>query len=153
MNVGVFLDLANLYYQSKRRYNKKIDYKKLYSFMADFGSIELAHAYGSQRDNEAKDFIRKLQRIGFRTIYKKVRELENNIYKSSWDVGLTIDVVRDLGRFDTVILGTGDSDFIPLVNYIKEQNKLVYIVGVDISKGLKDRATDYLSIPSFCMEE
>ena len=39
--------------------------------------------------------------------------------KADWDVGLAIDAVKMAPKLDTVILVSGDGDFIPLVEYLQ----------------------------------
>jgi uncharacterized LabA/DUF88 family protein len=38
--------------------------------------------------------------------------------KADWDVGLAIDAVKLAPKLDTVILATGDGDFVPLIEYL-----------------------------------
>lgn len=148
MELGVFLDLSNLYYQAKRKYGGKIDFLELKSFISDLGVIKILNAYGSQRRDEAKKFIKYLEESGYNPIYKLTKEVERGKYKANWDVGITVDIIRNEQNFDTLILGTSDSDYAPLIRYIKDAGKRVYIIGIDISGSLKMEADDYLNIPS-----
>lgn len=47
--------------------------------------------------------------------------------KGNMDVEMTIDAVNLVERYDTAVLFTGDSDFLALVNYIKNRNKKVHV--------------------------
>ena len=38
--------------------------------------------------------------------------------KAEWDVGNAIDAVKLAPKLDTVILATGDGDFVPLIEYL-----------------------------------
>ena len=39
--------------------------------------------------------------------------------KGDWDVGITVDAVILSEKVDAVVLVTGDGDFVPLVEYLK----------------------------------
>ena len=52
-----------------------------------------------------------------------IKEEERLIYKANFDVEITADILLGLNSLDKVILFTGDSDFIYLVNIIKNQGK------------------------------
>jgi len=39
--------------------------------------------------------------------------------KADWDVGMAIDAIKMGPKLDTVILATGDGDFIPAIEYLK----------------------------------
>lgn len=153
MQLGVFLDLSNLYYQAKRKYGGKIDFAELKSFISDLGDIKILNAYGSQRQNEANKFIKYLESCGYNPVYKATKEIEKGKYKANWDVGITVDIIRNEQNFDTLILGTSDSDYAPLIKYLKEANNKVYIIGIDISGSLKMEADDYLNIPSSVVKD
>ncbi|MBT8506978.1 hypothetical protein AZH53_00855 [Methanomicrobiaceae archaeon CYW5] len=72
------------------------------------------------------------------------------IGKNGSDLQMTIDVLSDLQNLpvDTFILGSGDTDFIPLVRSIIEKGKKVHIVGFESSVGnaIKRNCTKYKSM-------
>ena len=58
--------------------------------------------------------------------------------KADWDVGLAVDVVKMAPRLDTVVILSGDSDFVPLVEYLQEQMMVrVEVASFGRSTGLK----------------
>lgn len=63
-------------------------------------------------------------------------------WKGNFDVELTLDVVSNLGNFDTLVLMSGDSDFAPLLDRVKQRGKRVIVMSVKghISKELLERA-------------
>ena len=58
------------------------------------------------------------------------------------DVELTIDVLKNLPNFDTLVLLSGDSDFAALLDTAKEAKKRVIVMSTKghVAKELLDRA-------------
>ncbi|MBI1956973.1 MAG: NYN domain-containing protein, partial [Candidatus Niyogibacteria bacterium] len=65
-------------------------------------------------------FFEALEKIGIEPKNKDIQIFAGGVKKADWDVGLTIDAVRLAPRVDTLVLVTGDGDFVPLVEYLKE---------------------------------
>lgn len=149
--VGIFVDIGNLYYcVGKRWEGRKLNYEE-YLSVAQGESIRIrATAYGTQLADEAMTFISALRHFGYETKYQQPKISQNadgeKIRKADWDVGIAMDVVRMVGRLDTVILGTADPDMVPLVKYIQERGSVARIVACGISRELKDAADSYFEI-------
>ncbi|AKM83986.1 MAG: RtsE [Candidatus Campbellbacteria bacterium GW2011_GWD1_35_49] len=68
--------------------------------------------------------------------------------KGDMDVEITIDAVHNLNKYDEAVFFTGDCDFLPLVTYIKNKNKKVYIYSTkdNVSHELKTGGDGYTDI-------
>ena len=122
----------------------------------DFGELVKVVAYGSQMSNEAAGFIHCLEKIGFQTKFKAVKSYNNEQElrrKADWDVGITMDIVSMIDRFDMIILGTADGDLEPVVDWAMRRGVDVVILACGISRDLKDRATQHIEIPESLLEE
>lgn len=64
------------------------------------------------------------------------------------DVEITIDAVHNVSKYDVALFFTGDSDFMPLVSYIRNSNKKVYIYSSknNVSQELKTGADGYIDV-------
>lgn len=51
------------------------------------------------------------------------------------DIGMTIDMISKMEHYDVAVLMSGDTDFIPLIQYLKDSLKLVY--SLSLSRGEK----------------
>jgi len=148
--VGLYMDVSNLYYCIRNKYQSKLDYKKFYDFCAGYGEIKRAVAYGAQINNQADAFIACLHKAGFETSYKtpktynKGTKLQQS--KADQDVNITVDIITDSVGLDLVILGSADGDFAPLVEYLINNGKQVVIMGTGISHELA-LATQVIEIP------
>lgn len=155
--IGVFVDVSNIYYCISKKYeHRKLDYKKYLEFLRDFGDLTKVIAYGSQMNNEAAGFIHCLQKIGFQTKFKAVKTYNQEIdfkRKADWDVGIAMDIVTMINRFDMIILGSADGDLEPLVDWVTRRGVDVIVLACGISRDLKERATQYIEIPESLLEE
>ena len=64
------------------------------------------------------------------------------------DVEITIDAIHNINKYDIACFFTGDCDFLPLITYLKNNNKKVYIFSAkdSISHELKTGANGYFDI-------
>ena len=145
--VYVFVDAANILY-SQQDLNWKIDYKKLKEYFENECDLNGIYFYtGMVGDNKKQNsFLQKLTGLGYVVNAKEVKRIKisRDSYerKGNLDVELTIDVLGNLQNFDTLILMSGDSDFAPLLDKAKSQQKRVLVMSTKghISKELLDRA-------------
>lgn len=141
MKLAVYVDISNLYYCIRYRHKGKLNYDKLLDFIAPIGDVILAKAYGAQTNDEAKGFIEMLHNKGFETFYKTPKFYGNHEGKADWDVGIAIDIIRDMPKYEAVVLCSADGDMLPALEYVKEQGKTVIIIGAGISTDLQQIAT------------
>ena len=61
---------------------------------------------------------------------------------------ISIDIMSNINNYDTVVLFSGDSDFLALVSYLKNHNKKVYIFSSknNISTELRTSGDGYCDI-------
>jgi uncharacterized LabA/DUF88 family protein len=155
--IGVFVDVSNIYYCVGKKYEyRKLDYQKYLDFVKDFGELTKIIAYGSQLSSEAEGFIHCLQKFGFQTKFKAVKSFNSEQElrrKADWDVGITMDIVNMIDRFDMIILGTADGDLTPVVSWAIQKGVDVVILACGISRDLKESATQFIEIPESLLEE
>jgi uncharacterized LabA/DUF88 family protein len=156
--IGVFVDLSNLYYCTTYRHNgRKVDYRKYLEYCREIGEVTHAHAYGSQVNDQARAFIRALEKIGFTPKYKEPKLIKTSrgvIHKADWDVGMTIDVINIiLGvGLDMIVLGSADGDMHPLVSWLEARGVQVLVLASGISFELKNATPRCVEIPESLLE-
>jgi uncharacterized LabA/DUF88 family protein len=76
--------------------------------------------------------IDKARKAGFKVRTKDIKTIDTyddagrrqgQIHKCNFDVEITMDMVKQLPNYDTVFLWSGDSDFGPLLAYLKSKGK------------------------------
>jgi len=145
--VYVFVDAANILY-SQQTLCWRVDYKKLKEYFERECDLCGIYFYtGRVGSNDKQNiFIEKLAGLGYVVKAKEVKRIKISRTTYEWkgnlDVELTIDVLANLGNFDTLILMSGDSDFAPLLDTIKSHKKRVLVMSTKghVSKELLDRA-------------
>ncbi|UCG29630.1 MAG: NYN domain-containing protein [candidate division WOR-3 bacterium] len=126
--VAIFVDSQNLYYSARMGYAAKVSYEKLLRLITGNRKLIKAYAYIVQPpEGDVKPFATSLERIGYIVKAKDVRTRANGSAKANWDMGIALDILGILDRVDTIVLASGDGDFVPLVDLIKGKNKRVEI--------------------------
>lgn len=127
--VAVFVDGENLHWSAKANFNGKVNYEKLLALAVGTNRyLVKAFAYIVESINgDAKPFIQSLAKMGYEPKMKEPRIRSNGSVKANWDMGIALDIMFILDKVDTIILATGDGDFVPLVNYIKSKGKRVEV--------------------------
>ncbi len=117
--VGVFIDTQNLYHSAKHLYRARVNFGKILEEAVGGRILVRAIAYVIKTDTgEESAFFDALTKIGIETKVKDLQIFSDGAKKADWDVGIAIDAVKLAPKLDTVILATGDGDFIPLIQYL-----------------------------------
>jgi len=62
-----------------------------------------------------------LREAGFEVKTRPIFYRADGTAKGDWDLGMTVDILDLADRLDVVALGTGDGDFVDLIEYLKEK--------------------------------
>jgi uncharacterized LabA/DUF88 family protein len=147
--VEVLIDVQNLYYSAKNLYRKKVNFGQVLEqgvagrkFIRAFGYVVRT------KTGEEKPFFDALSKMGIETRVRDLQEFYGGAKKADWDVGIVIDAIRTSQALDVIVLASGDGDFIPLVEYLKNQGKRVEIMafGKSTSSKLIDVADEFIDM-------
>jgi uncharacterized LabA/DUF88 family protein len=118
--VGVFIDTQNLYHSAKNIYHARVNFGNVLKDSVAGRRLIRARAYMvTTETGEEKGFLEALTKIGIEPKTKDLQIFYGGAKKADWDVGLAVDAITASEKLDTVILFTGDGDFVPLVEYLK----------------------------------
>ncbi len=130
--VGVFVDVQNMFYAAKDRFSRRVDYIKLLDLIVGPRQLMAAYAYVVQiPEINQSSFLSLLEHNGYTIKSKDLRLRGDGSAKGDWDVGIAVDIVSMLGTLDVVVLASGDGDFCPLAELIKQQDKRVEVVALN----------------------
>ncbi len=118
--VGVFVDGANMYHSSKSLYQTNVNFGKLLERAVSGRKLVRAIAYvirSATQDEQA--FFDALEKQGFEVKSKDLQVFSSGAKKGDWDVGIAIDTIKLADRLDTIVLVSGDGDFVSLVEYLQ----------------------------------
>ena len=148
--VAVFIDTQNLYHSAKNLYNTKVNFGAVMS--ESIGKRKLIRALAYVITTEAGDetqFFEALTKLGIETKTKDLQIFYGGAKKADWDVGLAVDAIRLAPKVDTIVLATGDGDFVPLVNFLKEHFGVqveVISFGRSSSSKLREACEDFIDM-------
>jgi uncharacterized LabA/DUF88 family protein len=154
--VGVFVDVANLLY-SARTLRTTIDFGKLLDFLRGNRRLVRAHAYcpTSPQPGDDQMFLQAVKGLGYRITTKNYKTFASGAKKADMDLDLCMDVVRlvDGKAVDCIVLVSGDSDFIPLLDYCSDHGVRVEVVAFDESMSASLRQSCDLFINLSMLDE
>jgi len=147
--VGVLIDVQNLYHSAKNLYKAKVNFREILKSAVSQRSLIRVFAYVVRtKTREEKPFFEALTKLGIETRVRDLQEFYGGLKKADWDVGITVDAIRIAPSVDTIILASGDGDFIQLVEYLKNRGKRVEIIafGRSASARLKEIADEFIDL-------
>jgi len=143
-NVYVFIDASNIWNTQKAK-GMSFDYQKLTAYLKNehqASTIKMFY-FTAYPKNETRSydvsgkhtFYTYLKKaLGFTVRKKPLKQIKITTEegdgikeKGDMDVELTLDVMHNKDNFNTVLLFTGDSDYMALINYLRNGGKKVYV--------------------------
>src|ERR671929_680446 len=136
-DVAVFVDFENVYVSVREKFDATPNFELIMDRCEDYGRIVIARAYA--------DWYRyprvtsALFPNGVEPMYVPTYYYDRDVgrtgrpIKNSVDIHLCIDAMRTLFTQPNIckfVLVTGDRDFIPLVNAIRQHGKDVIVIGI-----------------------
>jgi uncharacterized LabA/DUF88 family protein len=132
--IGIFVDVANLLY-SARNMRIAIDFGRMLDFLRGNRRLVRAHAYcPTSPDPRAEQmFLDAVKGLGYRITTKNYKTFSSGAKKADLDLDLCMDIVRlvDAGAVDCISLVSGDSDFLPLLEYCSDHGVRVEVAAFD----------------------
>lgn len=147
--IGVLIDVQNLYHSAKNLYQSKVNFKEILKLSISNRTLIRVFAYVVRtKTGEEKPFFEALTSLGIETRVKDLQEFYGGAKKADWDVGIVIDAIRIAPSVDTLVLVSGDGDFISLVDYLKNQGKRMEVIafGRSSAKGLREVADEFIDL-------
>lgn len=119
--VAIFVDVQNIYYTTRQRYQKHFNYSVFWEQATTGKQVVAAFAYATDRgDSKQQGFQQILKNIGFTVKLKPYIQRQDGSSKGDWDVGITLDVIDYAAKADRIILLSGDGDFELLLQKVRK---------------------------------
>lgn len=158
--VGVFIDVQNMYYSARNIYGSKVNFGNI--VLKTLGDQRLVRAIAytvSTKTGEELPFFEALHKLGIEVNTKELLEYDSGHKKGDWDVGITVDIVRMIDMLDVVVLVSGDGDYVPLGEYVKNRGRIFHVASFRESTSSKlvecaDVYTNFSDdLPSFLIND
>lgn len=136
-DVAVFIDFENVYVSVREKLDESPNFESIMDRCNDLGRVVIARAYADWY--RYPRITSALYANGIEPMYVPTYYYDKDMgrtgraIKNSVDMNLCIDAMKTLFMNTNVakfVLVTGDRDFIPLVNSIRQQGKEVIIIGI-----------------------
>ncbi len=147
--VGVFIDTQNLYHSARNLYKTRVNFGAVLKEAVAGRKLVRAVAYVITTEaGDEKNFFEALEKIGIETKTKDLQIFSSGSKKADWDVGLAVDAIKMSARLDSVVIISGDGDFIPLVEYLQSIGVQVEVVsfGKSTSGKLREVVDDFVDL-------
>lgn len=160
--IHVFIDASNLWeaFKAKGRF---LDFDKTIKYIKErFGGTTIKAFYYTaypaegtrdySLDGKHKFFTYLSKGLGFEVIKKELKRIsvsdehgEAKEEKGNMDVEMTIDALHHSPKYHTAVFFTGDSDFLALITYLKNNGKKVFVFSSrnNVSQELRTGADGY----------
>lgn len=147
--VSVFIDVQNLYHSAKNLHRARVNFREIIKTAVSGRKLIRAFAYVVRtKTGEEKPFFDALTNLGIETRVKDLQEYYGGLKKADWDVGVAVDAIKTSETVDVVVLVSGDGDYLPLVEYLKNHGKRVEVMafGKSTSTRLREAADEFIDL-------
>ena len=147
--VAVLIDVQNMYHSAKNLFRSRVNFNEILKTAVGGRQLIRAIAYVIRTESgEEKTFFEALTKMGVETKVKDLQIFAGGVKKADWDVGMAVDAVSLSEKVDALVLVTGDSDFVPLVEFLKGGRAQAEIMafGRSTSQRLKEAADDFTDL-------
>jgi uncharacterized LabA/DUF88 family protein len=148
--VGIFIDAQNLYHSAKNLYGARVHFGQVVKEILAGRVLIRALAYVITTEaGDEKAFFEALGKMGIEVKTKDLQIFSGGAKKADWDVGLAVDAIKMAPKLDTIILVTGDGDFVPLVEYLQMNEGCqveVASFGQSTSQRLKEATDEFIDL-------
>lgn len=148
--VAVFIDTQNLYHTAKQVYNNaRVHFGHVVEEAVGDRSLVRAIAYViTTETRDEANFFEALEKLGIEIKTKDLQIFYDGSKKADWDVSIAIDAIRIAHKVDSVVLVSGDGDFVPLAQHLKQMGVQVEVACFDksVSARLKEEADIFLDL-------
>lgn len=147
--VAVLIDVQNLYHSAKNLYGARVNFREILKTAVSGRNLIRALAYVVRtKTGEEKPFFEALTKLGIEIRIKDLQVFYGGLKKADWDIGIAVDAIRIAQSVDTIVLVSGDGDFLQLVEYLKNQGKRVEIIAFShtTSSKLKETADEFIDL-------
>jgi uncharacterized LabA/DUF88 family protein len=148
--VGIFIDTQNMYHSARNLYHARVNFATILKDALAGRNLIRARAYVVNTESgDEKMFFEALTKMGIEVRTKDLQIFAGGAKKADWDVGLAVDAIKLAPKLDAVIIISGDGDFVPLVEYLKENMGCqveVIAFGKSTSSRLREATDDFMDL-------
>jgi uncharacterized LabA/DUF88 family protein len=136
--VVLFLDYANIN-RGAREKRFRMDYQDFLEYVGEDRFLVDAHCYvpiNPRNEHRSDGIIQDLWRAGY-IVTTKVGTIAGGTYKCNFDVEITMDILKVVYQVkpDIIVLASGDSDFLSLIQEVRKSGIRVEVAAFEETAG------------------
>ena len=121
--VAILIDAQNLYHSAKNLYGRKVNFGAVVTEALANRKLVRAVAYViTSESGDEKGFFEALEKVGIETKTKDLQVFAGGAKKADWDVAIAVDAIKLGQKVDSIVIASGDGDFVPVVEYLKSNS-------------------------------
>lgn len=130
LRAAVFVDVQNIQEVFEKQWSE-VRYDKLKEYISQHHDVVKFVAFIPYRkdDEKRQRLIDAISLMGYRCICKQAKERPDGTVKANMDLEIALEIQSMVDTVDEIILLSGDSDFVPLVDYLSRKGKRVKVIG------------------------
>jgi uncharacterized LabA/DUF88 family protein len=137
--VVLFVDYANVN-RAAREKRYRLDYHDLLQYVGEERFLIDAHCYvpiNPRNEHRLDGVVEELWRSGY-IVTTKMGTIAGGTYKCNFDVEITMDVLKVVYQVkpDIIVLASGDSDFVPLIQEVRKSGIRVEVAAFEENAGI-----------------
>src|SRR5438132_3457209 len=154
--VVFFLDYANIN-RAAREKRYRLDYCDLLQYVGEERFLIDAHCYvpiNPRNEHRLDREIEELWRSGY-MVTTKMGTVAGGTYKCNFDVEITMDMLKVVYQVkpDIIVLATGDSDFVSLIQEVRKSGVRVEVAALDRKSTRLNSSHTVISYAVFCLKK
>jgi len=133
--MGVFIDAQNIYMCTKVTHpNHYINYRALIDFLSKRNNnnavltFTVFYCIDPTSESQTK-FVMALALMGYRVVTKPIKRLADGNIKANMDMEMALEILEQAPSLDEIVIVSGDSDFVSLINRLARMGKKVVVIG------------------------
>src|SRR5438045_2853392 len=134
-SLALFIDFENIARGLRQRHlEERVDLRAILGELEEKGRILVKRAYADW--SYYKDYRSDLLQQGIEPVQVFAASRDREVWKNGADIRIAIDAIEAVYRspdITDIVLVTGDSDFLSVVNRLRENGKTVWGVGLKAS--------------------
>ena len=122
-----FIDGSKLHCSIKKDLGWNLDNNKFRRYLTDKYSVSIAY-YFMGYHSKYEYLYYSLKRAGYELVFKPTTIKPDGEIKGNVDSDMVFSIRDKADEFDNAIIVAGDGDYLPIIDYLKNNNKLLRII-------------------------
>ena len=157
-SMTLLVDAQNLFYSARDTYgpSARVNYERLKEVALRGKNVRVLRCviYLTQLEDDISLFAQTLRRLSYEVKIRWIKRHEDgSISNTDSDLDIAVDCIRACETSDTLVIASGDADFIPVYQYIREKGKDIEILAFQdaLNRQIKENVDKVTILDEYCI--